>query len=248
MADCIELARAFGATIADRHELPVFLYAEAASTPARRALADVRRPGYEGLESSIATPAGTPDFGPSRPHPTAGATVVGARPVLIAWNIQLGTEDVAVARRIAARIRERDGGLPRRAGAGPLPRGRASGAGLDEPSRPCDHAALAGLGAGRRARVGRGRRGGRLGADRARAARGPRIGGGPCRDPRVGHGRRGDRGGELAEDQGLRSGPRDRDDDCASCRRRLDRSVPTCGRAAPARRPPSPAARSRSTR
>jgi glutamate formiminotransferase len=111
MVDAVDLARAVAATIAERHDLPVYLYAEAATSPARRILADVRRPGFAGLSGWMATPEGRPDFGPARPHPTAGATVVGARPVLIAWNVQLKTPDVAVARRIAARIRERDGGL-----------------------------------------------------------------------------------------------------------------------------------------
>jgi glutamate formiminotransferase len=113
MADCVALAGAFAATIAERHGLPIYLYAEAARAPARRILANLRRPGFEGLGSWMATPEGAPDVGPRRPHPTAGATVVGARPVLIAWNIQLASDDVALARRIAGRIRERDGGLPR---------------------------------------------------------------------------------------------------------------------------------------
>ena len=78
----------------------------------RAALADVRRPGFEGLAQAMARDGGEPDFGPDRPHPSAGATVIGARPVLIAWNIQLSSTDVAVARRIAGRIRERGGGLP----------------------------------------------------------------------------------------------------------------------------------------
>ena len=112
MTTTVELARAFAATIAERHELPVYLYAEAATTPARRVLADIRRPGSEDLAAWMATPEGRPDFGPRHPHPSAGATVVGARPVLIAWNIQLETGDVGIAKRIAARIRERDGGLP----------------------------------------------------------------------------------------------------------------------------------------
>ena len=88
------------------------LYREAAQRPDRNQLADVRRPGFEGLAEWMVSPAGEPDFGPTRPHPTAGATVVGARPFLIAWNIQLSSTDVAVARRIAGRIRERGGGLP----------------------------------------------------------------------------------------------------------------------------------------
>jgi glutamate formiminotransferase len=112
MATAIDLARTFAARVARRHDLPVYLYAEAATTPARRILADIRRHGSVDLAAWMGTSSGRPDFGPSRPHPTAGATVVGARPVLIAWNIQLATADVTIARRIAARIRERDGGLP----------------------------------------------------------------------------------------------------------------------------------------
>jgi glutamate formiminotransferase len=112
MPAAVDLARAFATTIAERHDLPVYLYAEAATDPSRRILAEIRRPGSRDLAAWMATPEGRPDFGPRRPHPTAGATVVGARPVLIAWNIQLASADVGIARRIAARIRERDGGLP----------------------------------------------------------------------------------------------------------------------------------------
>jgi glutamate formiminotransferase len=112
MEQCVAGAEAFAERIADRYELPVYLYARAARRPERTILAHIRRPGYEGLAAAMAEPGGKPDLGPHRPHPTAGATVVGARPFLIAWNIQLSTTDVAVVRRIAGRIRERDGGLP----------------------------------------------------------------------------------------------------------------------------------------
>ena len=112
MEQCVVGAREFGARLAERFDLPVYLYAKAARRPDRQILAHVRRPGYEGLARAMAEPGGEPDFGPARPHPTAGASVVGARPFLIAWNLQLSTTDAAVARRIAGRIRARDGGLP----------------------------------------------------------------------------------------------------------------------------------------
>src|SRR5690606_1163491 len=92
-------------------QLPVYLYEAAATRADRRNLADVRRGGYERLVHEIDTPARTPDFGPARVGP-AGAVIVGARPVLIAYNIFLKSEDVALARAIAAAIRESSGGLP----------------------------------------------------------------------------------------------------------------------------------------
>lgn len=113
MNDCVELARTFGATIANRFGLPVYLYGEAATSPARQRLADVRRGQYEGLKTSIAEPGREPDFGPAQLHPRAGATAVGARPFLIAYNINLESRDVDLAKRIARRIRESSGGLPR---------------------------------------------------------------------------------------------------------------------------------------
>ena len=112
MEQCVEGARGFAATLAERFDLPVYLYAEAALRSDRRVLADIRRPGFEGLAEAMREKAHEPDFGPARPHPTAGATVVGARPFLIAWNIQLSSTDVTVARRLAGQVRERDGGLP----------------------------------------------------------------------------------------------------------------------------------------
>jgi glutamate formiminotransferase / 5-formyltetrahydrofolate cyclo-ligase len=113
MADCIELARTFGATVAERFSIPVYLYGEAATSPARQRLADVRRGQYEGLKTQIGEVGREPDFGPSRVHATAGAMAVGARPFLIAYNINLDSRDVELAKRIARRIRESSGGLPR---------------------------------------------------------------------------------------------------------------------------------------
>jgi len=113
---CVVLARAFGLHVAERFQLPVYLYARAATRPDRVRLADVRRGGYEAVRDEIGRAgidlARTPDFGPHRTHPRAGAVAVGARPFLIAWNINLDTGDVDVAKRIARRVRESGGGLP----------------------------------------------------------------------------------------------------------------------------------------
>jgi glutamate formiminotransferase / 5-formyltetrahydrofolate cyclo-ligase len=111
--DCVELARDFGARLAARFELPVYLYARAALRADRERLADVRRGQYEGLRAEIDQRGREPDFGPSRVHPSAGAIAVGARPFLIAYNINLESTDVELAKRIARRVRESGGGLPR---------------------------------------------------------------------------------------------------------------------------------------
>ncbi|MBM4420812.1 MAG: glutamate formimidoyltransferase [Chloroflexi bacterium] len=110
MEDAVALAHRVGGEIARRHDLPVYFYGRAALTEERRILAAVRRPRFEGLPSVIGS-THRPDAGPSRVHPTAGAIAVGARAPLIAFNVELGTADVAVARRIARRIRESSGGL-----------------------------------------------------------------------------------------------------------------------------------------
>jgi glutamate formiminotransferase len=113
MSDCVELARAFGSRVAERFAVPVYLYGEAATSPTRERLADVRRGQYEGLKAAIGEPGREPDFGPPRMHSSAGAVAVGARPFLIAYNINLDSEDVDLAKRIARRIRESSGGLPK---------------------------------------------------------------------------------------------------------------------------------------
>lgn len=112
--DCVALARSFGRRLADRFELPVYLYARAATRPERVRLADVRRGGYEGVRDDLAAGVAerAPDFGPARTHPRLGAVAVGARPFLIAWNINLETTDVELAKRIARAVRESGGGLP----------------------------------------------------------------------------------------------------------------------------------------
>ena len=110
---CIDLARAFGERVATRFDLPVFLYARAAQRPDREKLADVRRGQYEGLKEEIAHNGREPDFGPARMHPSAGAVAVGARPFLIAYNINLHSDDVDLAKRISRRVRESGGGLPK---------------------------------------------------------------------------------------------------------------------------------------
>jgi len=110
MKDCVELARDLGQTVAERFRVPVFLYEEAASAPHRRNLEDVRRGQFEGLAERMRDPLWKPDFGPAESHPSAGAVAVGARMPLIAYNINLGTADVEIARRIAKAIRHSSGG------------------------------------------------------------------------------------------------------------------------------------------
>jgi glutamate formiminotransferase len=113
MAEAVELARAFGARIAERFDLPVYLYAEAARGPDRVRLAEVRHGQYEGLKNEITNRGREPDFGPARMHPSAGAVAVGARPFLIAYNVNLESPDKDLAIRIARRVRESGGGLPK---------------------------------------------------------------------------------------------------------------------------------------
>jgi len=111
LAECVALSREVGAAIADRHGVPVYLYEDSASAEHRRNLADIRRGEFEGLAAKMEDPRWKPDFGPERPHATAGAVVVGARAPLIAYNINLGTADVSIADRIAKSIRHIGGGF-----------------------------------------------------------------------------------------------------------------------------------------
>jgi len=111
MAECVALAKDVGAEVARRFGVPVFLYEEASDNPARKNLEDIRRGEFEGLAAKMAQPGWAPDFGPAAPHPSAGASVVGARMPLIAYNINLNTDRLDVARRIAAAIRHSSGGL-----------------------------------------------------------------------------------------------------------------------------------------
>ncbi len=111
MEECVELARRVGERIGRELGIPVYLYEEAATRPERRNLADIRRGEYEGLSREIATyPERAPDFGPAEMGP-AGATAVGARPFLIAYNVYLGTSDLEIAHRIARAVRHSSGGL-----------------------------------------------------------------------------------------------------------------------------------------
>ncbi|HTM32289.1 MAG TPA: glutamate formimidoyltransferase [Vicinamibacterales bacterium] len=111
MADCVALARDIGKDVADRLGVPVYLYEEAAQRPDRRNLEDIRRGEFEGLAEKMAKPGWAPDFGPSQPHPSAGATVIGARMPLIAYNINLATNRLDVAKKIATAVRMSSGGL-----------------------------------------------------------------------------------------------------------------------------------------
>ncbi len=126
LEDCVAMARHVGAEIWKRYQVPVYLYEAAATTRERQNLENIRRGQFEGIRDEIATvPARKPDFGELRLHPTAGATVVGARKFLIAYNIFLNTPDVDVAKRIAKAVRFSSGGLRYVKAAGFLVRGLA---------------------------------------------------------------------------------------------------------------------------
>lgn len=112
MSECVALARDVGHGIAERFGIPVYLYEEAATDPARRRLEVIRRGGFEGLAAKMRQPEWAPDYGPPAPHPSAGATVVGARMPLIAYNVNLANGTKDIARQIAVAVRESGGGLP----------------------------------------------------------------------------------------------------------------------------------------
>jgi len=113
MEECVQLARDFAKEFAARFKVPVYLYEYAATRPDRKNLADVRRGEFEGLREQIGIdPEKKPDFGPNSIHPTAGATAIGARQILIAYNINLATNNLDLAKKIARQVRGRDGGLP----------------------------------------------------------------------------------------------------------------------------------------
>ena len=124
--DCVQMAREVGAQVWQRYRIPVYLYEAAATRPERVRLENIRRGQFEGLRDEIATnPARLPDFGEPRLHPTAGATVIGARKFLVAYNIFLATGDLEIARKIARTVRFSSGGLPSVKAIGVLVRGLA---------------------------------------------------------------------------------------------------------------------------
>jgi len=111
MEACVALAKEVGAEVASRFGVPVYLYEEASANPARKNLEDIRRGEFEGLEAKMASPGWAPDFGPAAPHASAGASIIGARMPLIAYNINLNTDRLDVAKKIAAAIRQSSGGF-----------------------------------------------------------------------------------------------------------------------------------------
>jgi glutamate formiminotransferase / formiminotetrahydrofolate cyclodeaminase len=124
--DCVAMAKHVGAEIWKRYQIPVYLYEAAAATPERQNLENIRRGQFEGIRAEIATNAARrPDFGEAKVHATAGATVVGARKPLIAYNVFLNTPDVEIAKKIAKAVRASNGGMRFVKGAGFLVRGLA---------------------------------------------------------------------------------------------------------------------------
>lgn len=112
MDETVTLSKEVASEVASRFGLPVYLYEISASAPHRQNLADVRKGQFEGLVSKMKDPLWKPDFGPSVPHPTAGAAVIGARNYLIAYNINLNSDDIQIAKAIARKVRFSSGGLP----------------------------------------------------------------------------------------------------------------------------------------
>jgi len=111
MEECIELAKKFGETLAEKYGVPVYLYGEAAAKPERGDLDWIREGEYERLSEMIVKPERKPDFGPAKPHSTAGATITGARKLMAGFNVNLGTADMKIARKIAKALHAKKGGF-----------------------------------------------------------------------------------------------------------------------------------------
>ena len=112
MSECVEFAKSFAKEYAERFNIPVYLYAEAAQRDYRKTLGNIRRGEFEALKEELGVkPERDPDFGPKKIHPTAGATAIGARDFLIAFNVNLGTDNIDIAKAVAKGVREKSGGL-----------------------------------------------------------------------------------------------------------------------------------------
>lgn len=111
LEDCIELARKFGKKLAEKCDVPVYLYGEAATSSEKSDLDWIRLGEYEHLREMLMKPERKPDFGPTSPHPTAGATITGARKVMAGFNVNLGTADIRIAKKIAKALHAKKGGL-----------------------------------------------------------------------------------------------------------------------------------------
>lgn len=111
--ECIQLSKAFAKAFAEEHQVPVYLYGEAAETPEKGDVDWIRKGEWEALEMNMQDPERRPAFGPSKPHPSAGATMTGAREVMVGLNINLGTTDLRIAKAVAKAIHKKKGGLVR---------------------------------------------------------------------------------------------------------------------------------------
>ena len=112
MKEAVDISRKVAKEVSEKYNLPVFLYEESAGRPERRNLADIRKGQFEAMAEKIKQPEWKPDFGPAKIHPTAGVTAVGARMPLVAFNVNLDTNDLAIANNIAKKVRYISGGLP----------------------------------------------------------------------------------------------------------------------------------------
>jgi len=111
MTEAVDISRKVAKEVSEKYNLPVFLYEESASRPERRNLADIRKGQFEAMADKIKQPEWKPDFGPTEIHPTAGVTAVGARMPLVAFNVNLDTNDLTIANNIAKKVRHISGGL-----------------------------------------------------------------------------------------------------------------------------------------
>lgn len=111
MNDCVLLSREYGRRLAEEAGVPIYLYGEAASSPERRDIDWIREGEYEKLDEMVPRPERKPDFGPAKPHPTAGATITGARGLMVGFNVNLGTTDLQTCKRIARALHGKKGGL-----------------------------------------------------------------------------------------------------------------------------------------
>jgi glutamate formiminotransferase len=111
MTEAVDISRKVAKEVSEKYNLPVFLYEESAGRPERRNLADIRKGQFEAMADKIKQPEWKPDFGPAKIHPTAGVTAVGARMPLVAFNVNLDTDDLTIANNIAKKVRHISGGL-----------------------------------------------------------------------------------------------------------------------------------------